>query len=86
MALIKNIKSEFGVDATYWKIATSNADFVAGTFNVTLYGYATQEARVANCEPLVQTGVSLQALDTADRTSLYALIKATSAFQESIDA
>lgn len=86
MALIKNIDSGFGIPAKYWKIATSNADFVAGTLDVTLHGYATPEARVANCEPLVKTGVSLHALDTADRASLYALIKATPEFQESTDA
>lgn len=86
MALIKNIDSGFGVDATYWKIAALTVDFVAGTLDVTLYGYTTQEARVSGCEPLVKNGVSLQTLDAADRASLYALIKQTPEFQESVDA
>jgi len=86
MALLKHINSGFGFDATYWKIAESNTNFIAGTVDVTLYGYVTQETRTSGCEPLIKTGVSLPISNELDRKFLYNLIKTTKDFEDSIDA
>jgi hypothetical protein len=86
MAIIKNINSSFGVDAVYWKIAELTADFVEGTANVLLFGYASQESRFAGFDPLIKTGLKISVDNYFDRSSLYDLVKNLPEFKSSTDA
>jgi hypothetical protein len=86
MAFIKNINSNFGIDAVYWKIAELNANFADESINVVLFGFSSKEARFAGSEPLIKTGVKIPNNNYFDRTSLYNLIKNFPEFDGAQDA
>ena len=52
MALKKSIMSEFGVPAEYWHIGAKQEDFRGGGLDVTMFGYASQEARTVGRNPM----------------------------------
>lgn len=54
MALQKNIATIYGIDATYWKIAEININWITKTSNTTLVGYVDQEAKIALKQPIAQ--------------------------------
>ena len=45
MALTKAVPTALGVDATYWRIVEASAQHDAGTVQVWLRGYASEQAR-----------------------------------------
>lgn len=52
MAIQADIKTHFGVSATYWRILYQVSDFRTDTVTVVIGGYANAEARRANAEPM----------------------------------
>ena len=77
MALIKSVPTEFGVDATYWNIGAVQEDFKGKGTEVTLYGYASEEARTQGKQPLSAAKVQFagdEYVAGAARGALYAII------------
>lgn len=88
MALLKAIPSDFGVDATYWKIGAVNEDFTGGSKEVFVFGYANKAARTDGKAPLGHAKIILGGTDYApdeDRTALYARIKELDAWSGAED-
>ena len=83
MALIISIDTDFGLPATYWNIGAVQEDFKGKGTEVTFYGYATKEARLAGKQPLsagkVQIGGDEYVAD-ANRAQLYATLAAKPEF------
>jgi len=52
MALLKAVKTAFGIDATYWNIFSISEDFKNKSLEVVINGYVSKEARVNNSEPV----------------------------------
>jgi hypothetical protein len=52
MALLKAVKTTFGIDATYWNIFSISEDFKNKSLEVVINGYVSKEARVNNSEPV----------------------------------
>jgi len=78
MALIKEIDTDFGIQATYWNIGAVQEDFKGRGTEVTFYGYASKEAREAGKQPLSAGKVQIagdEYIAGADRAALYAIIK-----------
>lgn len=89
MALIKSIDTEFGIPATYWNIGAVQEDFKGKGTEVTFYGYASQEARMAGKQPLSADKFQLvgdEYIAGADRAALYAIIKQKPEFENAVDA
>ena len=88
MALSHTVETEFGVTASYWNIGAVQEDFKGKGTQVTMYGYASQEAREAEKQPLSAAQVTLAGDDYiagADRTTLYAKIKQRPEFAGATD-
>jgi hypothetical protein len=45
MALQKNIETNYGVEATYWKICITNFDWYKKLSRITIYGFLNRETR-----------------------------------------
>lgn len=90
MALIKKISTEFGVDATYWNIGAYQEDFKNGGAEITLYGYASEDARREGKQPLVAGKTYLKKEDgyapDLTRAEIYEKLKATEAWKDAIAA
>jgi hypothetical protein len=83
MALIISIDTDFGLPATYWNIGAVQEDFKGKGTEVTFYGYATKEARLAGKQPLSAGKVQIAGDDYiagASRTQLYATLAAKPEF------
>ena len=77
MALQKTIETDLGVPATYWHIGAVAEDFKGRGTEVTLYGYASRQARQAGMQPLSAGKIQFSGEDYvpgADRAELYDLI------------
>lgn len=77
MALIISIDTDFGIPATYWNIGAVQEDFKGKGTEVTFYGYASKEARLAGKQPLSAGKVQIGGEDYvagADRARLYATL------------
>lgn len=89
MALIKAIPTEFGIDANYHHIGAVQEDFRGRGTEVTLYGYASAEARAQGRQPMLAAKVTLTGADYiagADRAALYEIIKQRPEFAGAVDA
>lgn len=89
MALLKQIPTDFGIDAHYWNIGAVQEDFKGRGIEVTFYGYASQAAREEGKQPLSVGKVNLSEDDyvaDADRATLYAIIKRRPEFEGALDA
>jgi hypothetical protein len=89
MALIKSIDTEFGIPATYWNIGAVAEDFKGRGTEITFYGYASQEARFTNKQPLSAGKFQLTGSEYvagADRQALYQIIKQRAEFVDALDA
>ena len=88
MALQKSIDTDFGLPATYWNIGAVQEDFKGKSTEVTFYGYASQEARQAEKQPLSAGKVQIagdEYVAGADRAALYAIIKQRPEFEGAED-
>jgi rubrerythrin len=77
MALIKSVETEFGIDASYWNIGAVQEDFKGKGTEVTLYGYASKQAREAGKQPLAAAKIQFAGDEYkagAARGDLYHLI------------
>jgi hypothetical protein len=88
MALKKSVMTEFGVEATYWNIGAVAEDFKGRGTEVTFYGYASEQARLAEKQPLAAGKVQIagdEYVVGADRQTLYAIIKTKPEFEGAED-
>lgn len=88
MALIKSIMTDFGVPAAYWNIGAVQEDFKGRGTEVTFYGYADKQARLADKQPLSAGKIQIAGSDYqagADRAALYQIIKQKPEFEGSQD-
>lgn len=88
MAINKSISTEFGVDATYWNIGAVQEDFKGRGTEVTIYGYASKEARDAGKQPIAAAKFQVAGDDYvagADRAQLYAIAKQRPEFEGATD-
>lgn len=78
MALLKSIDTDFGIQAEYWNIGAVQEDFKGKGTEVTVYGYASKEAKDAGKQPLSAGKIQIagdEYVAGADRAALYAVIK-----------
>lgn len=89
MALSLPVPTEFGIDATYHRIATVQANWADGGCSILLYSYIDQASRAAGAKPLGSVQIVLnEALsgdDDATRAALYARIKSEDAWIAATD-
>ena len=88
MAIIISIDTEFGVPATYWNIGSVQEDFKGKGTEVTIYGYASKEARLADNQPLSAGKIQLVGEDYipgANRQVLYGVLRQKPEFQNAQD-
>lgn len=83
MALGISIDTDYGVPATYWRIARVQ-DHFHGRVEVTMQGYASLEARLAIKQPLASETVWLEGVEKA-RADLYPLLKQLPQYQGAQD-
>lgn len=92
MALIKNVESDIGVDATYWHIFAINSNRVQSGMDVVLAGYVSAEARTDGKSPALIRNVSLNGdafpgtADGITYAAIYAAVKALDAWSDAVDA
>ena len=89
MALLKEVETEFGVPCKYFNIGAVQEDFKGKGTEVTLYGYASKEARDAGKQPMSAGKVQIagdEYVAGADRAALYAIIKQKPEFEGAEDA
>jgi hypothetical protein len=89
MALIKSVDTDFGIPATYWNIGAVQEDFKGRGTEVTVYGYASKEARETGKQPLSAGKIQIAGEDYvagADRAALYTIIKQRPEFEGAEDA
>jgi hypothetical protein len=89
MALIKSIPTEFGISAEYWNIGAMQEDFKGKGTEVTFYGYANQQARIEEKQPLSAGKIQISGdeyIAGATRAQLYAIIKTKPEFEGATDA
>jgi hypothetical protein len=79
MALLKSVKTNFGVDATYWNIFSIQEDFKNKINEVVIVGYASKEVRDADLDPVSWQNLSFNGNDyikDATRAEVYKALKA----------
>jgi len=88
MALIKSIDTDYGIPAVYWNIGAVQEDFKGQGTEVTFYGYASKEARMAGKQPMSAGKVQISGADyvaDADRQTLYLILKQRPEFDGATD-
>lgn len=88
MALKKVVMTDFGVEAKYWNIGAVQEDFKGKGTEVTFYGYATEDARRNEKQPLAAGKIQITGDDYvagADRAKLYEIIKQKPEFEGAED-
>ena len=87
MALLKTVKTNFGIDATYWNIASINENFKDKTLEVVMFGYISQEIRASDSDPVSWKTfqfIENDYIKDATRALVYAALK-TKEFDDSKD-
>jgi hypothetical protein len=79
MALLKAVKTTFGIDANYWNIYSIKEDFKNKSIEIVINGYISKEVRDENHNPvgwanLIFTGNDY--IKDATRESMYLALKA----------
>ena len=83
MALLISVDTDFGVPAVYWNIGGIQEDFKGRATEITIYGYASQEARQTGRQPLSAGKVLVAGEEytpEATRAQLYEIIRAKPEF------
>jgi len=89
MAILKTIKTDYGVAAEYWHIQTVQENFVQKYIDITFLGYATAEARRTGCQNMAAGTARISGEEYvagADRATLYSIIKQRPEFEGAEDA
>lgn len=80
MALLKAVKTNYGIDAIYWNIYTLNENFKTKYIDVTLAGYLSKEARDAKFDAVAWQNLQFAGDDyiqDATRKAVYEKLKTT---------
>jgi hypothetical protein len=88
MALLKAVKTEYGIDATYWNIYSINEDFKNKSLEVAINGYVSKEVRDDNLNPVAWQNLTFTGDDyikDATREAVYLALKAKD-FSDAVDA
>jgi hypothetical protein len=88
MALAKTIETNFGVNAVYWNIFSLREDFKNGTNEVILFGYSSEENRLAKKDPIANKIILLeeeQYIEDATREAVYSALKTREDFVDAED-
>jgi hypothetical protein len=88
MALLKAVKTEYGIDATYWNIYSINEDFKNKTLEVAINGYVNKKVRDENLNPVAWQNLTFTGDDyikDATREAVYLALKAKD-FSDAVDA
>lgn len=88
MALHHPILSEFGIQASYWRVAVVNDDFVNKKLTVTVLGYVNRRLRLSNYKPISHATFTLDSNDYAPemgRPEIYKALKLKPEFKGSLD-
>lgn len=78
MALLKSIDSDYGVPTVYWNIGAYQEDFKNKAGVITLYGYASKEAREGGKQPISAAQVQIapeKYKPDMTRADLYEIVK-----------
>lgn len=78
MALLIEKQTPFGIPASYWRIISAQIDFGRNEMKVFMAGYASEDARNAGADPLIQEQVNFDAQTFAPdqpRNIVYAEVK-----------
>jgi len=79
MALLKIVKTQFGIDATYWNIFSIAEDFKNKSIEVVVVGYASKEIRLSDNDPISWQNLNFNGDDyikDATREQIYLALKA----------
>lgn len=92
MALLKDIPTDYGVYASYWKITDFSLN-LDGSCNLSLYGFLNEDVRRANLRPLksLDFSVDTQTVQTyfpqgMDMYQVYQYLKTLGEFSGASDA
>ena len=88
MALLKSVKTDFGIDAIYWNIFSISEDFKNKSLEVVINGYVSKEVRDANLQPCAWQNLTFTGDDyikDATREAVYLALKAKD-FSDAQDA
>jgi len=88
MALLKAVKTNYGIDATYWNIFSIMEDFKNKNVEVVVVGYATKEVRNESLDPIAWQNLTFTGDDyikDATRETVYLALKAKD-FSDATDA
>lgn len=90
MALRLSVRSVFGIEATYHKIAALRLDYSSGESAATVYSYASEEARATHCDPLQREIIEIPTLNLNQfedpRQAVYRWMKSLDAWSNAEDA
>jgi hypothetical protein len=79
MALLKAVKTSYGIDATYWNIYSISEDFKNKNLEVVINGYVSKEVRNENYSPVAWDNLTFTGNDyikDATREAVYLALKA----------
>jgi hypothetical protein len=88
MALLKAVKTNFGIDATYWNIFSISEDFKNKTLDIVIVGYASKEIRDENHDACAWQNLQFrddEYIKDATREAVYLALKAKD-FSDAVDA
>lgn len=88
MALLKAVKTDFGIDANYWNIYSISEDFKNKSLEVVINGYVSKEVRDENLNPVAWNNLTFAGDDyikDATREAIYLALKAKD-FSDAQDA
>jgi len=88
MALLKAIKTNYGIDATYWNIFSIMEDFKNKNVEVVIVGYASKKVRDENLDPVAWQNLTFtgdEYIKDATREAVYLALKAKDFF-DAMDA
>jgi hypothetical protein len=87
MALLKAVKTNFGVDANYWNIFSIQEDFKNKNNEIVIVGYASKEVRDAGLDPVSWSNLAFNGdeyIKDATRAEVYKALKAKD-FSDAMD-
>jgi hypothetical protein len=88
MALLKPVKTNYGIDATYWNIFSITEDFKNKSLEVVINGYVSKEVRDENHNPVAWENLTFtddEYIKDATREAIYLALKAKD-FSDAKDA
>jgi len=88
MALLKSVKTVFGIDANYWNIFSISEDFKNKSLEIVINGYVSKDVRDENHNPVAWNNLTFTGDDyikDATREAVYLALKAKD-FSDAVDA